>query len=151
MGSASPRSGWKQMDSQLMERAEAAEVELLRSILHSLPPIRCAVIGVRVTGRPNLPPHTHHLPTHPFQWWGRGGARLSLLLRFPGENICSWGLRTGGGEPLFTDGTVLCRSAGRLPRWSFNSNTLQMARAPLSFVAKKTCMCHTRVRVLPRR
>lgn len=39
-----------------MERAEAAEVELLKSIFHSLPPIRCAVIGVRVTGRPNPPP-----------------------------------------------------------------------------------------------
>lgn len=77
MGSASPRSGWKQMDSQLMERAEAAEMELLKSILHSLPPIRCAVIGVRVTGRPNLPPRPHHLPTHPFLQRG-GGLRDCL-------------------------------------------------------------------------
>lgn len=58
-----------------MERAEAAEVELLKSILHSLPPIRCAVIGVRVTGRPN--PHSPtpspitcpHIHSYDGRWW----------------------------------------------------------------------------------
>lgn len=66
-----------------MERAEAAEVELLKSILHSLPPIRCAVIGVRVTGRPNPPTTTTTTITcphiHSYDMGGWGMRRDCLL------------------------------------------------------------------------
>ncbi len=109
------------------------------------PPIYCAVIGVRVTGRltPSSPtcldtytcPHIHLY----YQ------TRLCLLCSG------SWGKRlwlglTNGGRTqafIYWRGRNLYRSSGRLPRWFFNFNTPQMARVALSFVAKNLHVSHS--------
>lgn len=137
------------MDSQLMERAEAAEVELLKSILHSLPPIRCAVIGVRVTGRPNPPlPYTHHLPTHPFLRWRMGGAET--VLRFPGENIYSWGLVLEEESPYLPTARFSVGAAGGYRGDPSTATRSRWLGRHCHLLPKKTCTCHTRVGVLPR-
>lgn len=99
------------------------------------------MIGVRVTGGQNLlhplispaPPSPPPSLTQHTMW-------LVYLFFFPsrflGENICTRG-PTNWCNSALLHLRHLHWSSRRLPRRSFNCNTFQTARMPLSFVARK--------------
>lgn len=132
------------MDSHLMERAEAAEADLLKSIFHFVSTVCCEVIGVRVTGKAEAPssPTCQHTHIHLHSQTG-------FCLLCSG----SWGKRLGTGrkqeqhKPSFTDGDAI--STGAVGGYQGDSSTSTPSRWPAwhCHSSPKTCMCHTPLRV----
>lgn len=94
--------------------------------------------------KPSPPPHLPRTPSPPpsltqhIHFYHVAGLSFFFFFpcRFLGENICTRG-PTNWCNSALLHLHHLRWSSGRSPRRSFNCNTFQMARVPLSFVARK--------------
>lgn len=151
----SPPTGWKQMDSQLMGRAEAAEVELVKSIFHFVSTnMLCGDWGQ--SDRQDWPPPSFLHPsvlTHTH-------AHTTISTVRPGFVFCvqvSWGKRLWLGlthgkntSPHLPTGTQSLQE-----QWEVTKVILQLQHSPdgprgIVICRQKTCMCRTQLGVLPR-
>lgn len=137
------------MDSRLMERAGAAEANLVNQSFISFPPICCVVIGVSVTARlKHFSPiclDTHYA-VHP----SLAGQVLSSGVRILGIIVWLKLKNVENASPFLLMGTQSLQGVVGGHQDDYTNSMLSRWLAWPRHLLQKTCTCHTRRRVLLR-